>query len=52
MKRIRQRFEDENLRISKAFHKRKKEEARERAIKAAKAKARRQRQNPGGSRKF
>jgi hypothetical protein len=50
-KRAQQRFDDENLKISRAFYKRKKEEAKQRAIKAAKARARQKRQNPGGSHK-
>ena len=50
--RAQQRFEDENRRISEAFNKRRKEQARERAIKAAKARARQERQNPGGRHKY
>lgn len=38
-KRARDRFEAENLRISKAYHARRKEEARQWAIKQAKARA-------------
>lgn len=50
--RAQQRFEDENRRISEAFNKRRKEQARERAIKAVKARARQERQNPGGRQKY
>ena len=46
-KKAQERFDQENLRISRAYHEKRKEEARQRAIKQARAKARKER-NPGG----
>lgn len=45
--RIQQRFEDENRKVSQAFYARRKEEARQWAIRKAKA-AKKAKQNPGG----
>lgn len=42
-RRAQQRFDDENRRISEAFIKKRKEEARQRAMKNARARARRTR---------
>ena len=46
-RRIRERFEEEERKISEAYNRRRREEARQRAIKKAKA-AKKARQNPGG----
>ena len=46
-RRIRERFEEEERKISEAYKKRRKEEARQRAIKQARAKARKNK-SPGG----
>ena len=47
-RRIRDKFEEENIRISKAYHRKRKEEARKRAIKNAKAR-KKQSKTAGGA---